>query len=192
MTLAVCAVTAALARNQTDTQTPPPASPDDQGHRAKYENAPVLGRASIEQAHVALLMAGLEEARQDGCRAHPRHRPIALCRVRHRSRGSLCSPNRRYWFRSDRTQDRQARQAELIRRLELRVAELERRLGMDGGNSSTPPSKEPLRAKARGKAARRSHGRGSSKGLPVGLPFLFPGRNVHHAGAYGPCSRTRP
>ena len=37
----------------------------------------------------------------------------------------------------------QARQAELIRRLELRVAELERRLGMDSSNSGAPTSKEP-------------------------------------------------
>jgi hypothetical protein len=40
----------------------------------------------------------------------------------------------------------QARQAEVIRRLELRVAELDRRLGMDSSNSSSPPSKEPLAA----------------------------------------------
>jgi transposase len=57
----------------------------------------------------------------------------------------------------------QARQAELIRRLELRIAELERRQGMDSGNSSTPPSKEPLAAKARQKAARRASLRERSK-----------------------------
>ena len=56
-----------------------------------------------------------------------------------------------------------ARQGELIRRLELQVAELERRLGMDSGNSSTPPSKEPLAAKARRKAARRASQRERSK-----------------------------
>jgi transposase len=63
-----------------------------------------------------------------------------------------------------------ARQGELIRRhaeltrvLELRVAELERRLGMDSGNSSTPPSKEPLGAKARRKAARQASLRERSK-----------------------------
>jgi transposase len=43
----------------------------------------------------------------------------------------------------------QARQAEVIRRLGLRVAELGRRLGMDSSNSSCPPSKEPLAAKRR-------------------------------------------
>jgi len=57
----------------------------------------------------------------------------------------------------------QARQAGVIRRLELRVAELERRVGMDSGNSSTPPSKEPLAAKARRKAAQRASLRERSK-----------------------------
>lgn len=57
----------------------------------------------------------------------------------------------------------QRRQAELIRRLELRIAELERRLGMDSGNSSTPPAKEQLAAKARRKAARRASQRERSK-----------------------------
>lgn len=41
----------------------------------------------------------------------------------------------------------QARQTEVVRRLELRVAELERRLGMGSSNSSTPPSKESLAAR---------------------------------------------
>lgn len=57
----------------------------------------------------------------------------------------------------------QGRQAELIRRLELRIAELERRLGMDSGNSSTPPTKEQPAAKARRKAARRASQRERSK-----------------------------
>jgi transposase len=43
---------------------------------------------------------------------------------------------------------------ELRRRLELRVAELERRLGMDSSNSGTPTSKEPIGAKERRKAER--------------------------------------
>lgn len=65
----------------------------------------------------------------------------------------------------------QARQAELIRRLELRVAELERRVRMDSGNSSTPPSKEPLGAKARLKAARRASLRErSAQRKPGGQP----------------------
>jgi transposase len=45
---------------------------------------------------------------------------------------------------------------ELRRRQELRIAELERRLGMDSGNSGTPPSKEPIGAKERRKAERKA------------------------------------
>lgn len=57
----------------------------------------------------------------------------------------------------------QARQAGVIRRLELRVAELERRAGMDSGNSSVPSSKDSLAAKARRKAAQRASQRERSK-----------------------------
>jgi len=65
----------------------------------------------------------------------------------------------------------QARQAEVIRRLELRVAELERRVRMDSGNSSLPPSKESLAARARQKAARRASLRErSSTRKPGGQP----------------------
>jgi hypothetical protein len=65
----------------------------------------------------------------------------------------------------------QARQAEVIRRLELRVAELERRVRMDSGNSSIPPSKESLAARARQQAARRASLRErSSKRKPGGQP----------------------
>ena len=42
------------------------------------------------------------------------------------------------------------------RRLELRVAELERRLGMDSTNSGTPASKEPIGARERRKAERKA------------------------------------
>ena len=42
------------------------------------------------------------------------------------------------------------------RRLELRLAELERRLGMDSSNSGTPSSKEPVGAKERRKAERKN------------------------------------
>lgn len=49
-----------------------------------------------------------------------------------------------------------AAEREAYRLLELRVAELERRLGMGSGNSSTPESKESLAAKARRKAARQA------------------------------------
>ena len=44
---------------------------------------------------------------------------------------------------------------ERYRRLELRVAELERRLGQDSTDSGTPPSKESIAAKERRKAGRR-------------------------------------
>jgi transposase len=65
----------------------------------------------------------------------------------------------------------QARQAEVIRRLELRVAELERQAGMDSGNSSVPPSKDSLAGKARQKAARRASQRErSGKRTPGGQP----------------------
>jgi len=42
------------------------------------------------------------------------------------------------------------------RRLELRVAELERRLGRDSSNSGTPTSKEPIEARKRRTAERRN------------------------------------
>ena len=44
---------------------------------------------------------------------------------------------------------------ERYRRLELRVAELERRLGQDSTDSGTPPSKESIAARERRKAGRR-------------------------------------
>jgi len=45
-------------------------------------------------------------------------------------------------------------QLERYRRLELRVAELERRLGSDSTTSGTPPSKDPIGARERRKAER--------------------------------------
>jgi len=48
-----------------------------------------------------------------------------------------------------------AAERELRRRMELRIAELERRLGMDSGNSGTPSSKEPIGARERRKAERK-------------------------------------
>jgi transposase len=45
---------------------------------------------------------------------------------------------------------------ELIRRLGLRLAELERRLGMDSGNSGTPSSKERIGAKEARRARQQS------------------------------------
>jgi transposase len=49
-----------------------------------------------------------------------------------------------------------ARQAELIRRLELRVAELERRMSMDSSDSGTPSSRERIGAKEARKARQQS------------------------------------
>jgi hypothetical protein len=91
----------------------------------------------------------------------------------------------------------QARQAELIRRLELRVAELERRVRMDSGNSSTPPSKEPLGAKARRKAARRASLRErSAQRKPGGQPGhegagLEPERDPDRTGQAEPPAECR-
>ncbi len=48
-----------------------------------------------------------------------------------------------------------AAERELRRRLELRIAELERRLGMDSSNSGTPSSKEQIGARERRKAERK-------------------------------------
>lgn len=48
-----------------------------------------------------------------------------------------------------------AAERELRLRLELRIAELERRLGMDSSNSGTPSSKEQIGAKERRKAERK-------------------------------------
>ena len=64
-----------------------------------------------------------------------------------------------------------ARQARLVRDLELRVAELERRVRMDSANSSVPPSKEDIGARARRKAALRASQRERSKDRkPGGQP----------------------
>lgn len=63
-----------------------------------------------------------------------------------------------------------ARQGALIRDLELRVADLERRARMDSGNSSVPPSKEDIAAKARRKALRASQRERSKDRKPGGQP----------------------
>jgi Family of unknown function (DUF6444) len=47
-------------------------------------------------------------------------------------------------------------QLERYRRLELRVTELERRLGPDSTTSGTPPSKDPIGARERRKAERKT------------------------------------
>jgi len=48
-----------------------------------------------------------------------------------------------------------AAERELRRRLELKVAELERRLGQDSTTSGTPPSKDPIAARERRKAEKK-------------------------------------
>lgn len=52
---------------------------------------------------------------------------------------------------------------EQFRRLELRVAELERRLGSDSTNSGIPPSKDPIGARERRKAGRKKDRQSSER-----------------------------
>ena len=52
---------------------------------------------------------------------------------------------------------------ELRRRLELRVAELERQLGTDSTNSGTPPSKDPIGARERRKSERKKERQASER-----------------------------
>ena len=59
---------------------------------------------------------------------------------------------------------------ELRRRLELRLAELERRLGMDSADSGTPSSKERIRAKEARKARQQSERERSQTGNGAGSP----------------------
>jgi transposase len=62
-------------------------------------------------------------------------------------------------------------QLERYRRLELRVAELERRLGSDSTTSGLPPSKDPIGARERRKAERQSSERERRKDRkPGGQP----------------------
>lgn len=71
-----------------------------------------------------------------------------------------------------------AGQGELMSRVELRIAEPERRLGMDSGNSSTPPSKEPVAARERRKVARRVSQRERSKDRKPGGQLGHPGSGL--------------
>jgi transposase len=65
------------------------------------------------------------------------------------------------------------------RRLELRLAELERRLGMDSSNSGTPSSKERIGAKAERKARRREESeRERSKDRKRGGQPGHPGKSL--------------
>ena len=54
-------------------------------------------------------------------------------------------------------------QLERYRRLELRVAELERRLGQDSTTSGTPPSKDPIGAREQRKAERKRERQSSER-----------------------------
>ena len=59
---------------------------------------------------------------------------------------------------------------ELRRRLELRLAELERRLGMDSTDSGTPSSKERIGAKEARKAGSSPSGSGARTANGAGSP----------------------
>ena len=98
---------------------------------------------------------------------------------------------------------------ELRRRLELRVAELERRLRMDSSDSGTPPSKEQIGARERRRAERRGRDAsererrkdrkpGGSPGIPVrdcpGIRIRMSGARLTRqpgAASAGPAWRRR-
>ena len=61
---------------------------------------------------------------------------------------------------------------ELRRRLELRLAELERRLGMDSSDSGTPSSKEPIGAKEARRARQQSERERREDRRPAGSPAI--------------------
>src|SRR6516164_1955042 len=65
---------------------------------------------------------------------------------------------------------------ELRRRLELRLAELERRLRMDSSDSGTPSSKEPIGAKsAAARSVRNLSGSGGRTAAVAGSPAIRAG-----------------
>src|SRR6476646_5100120 len=85
-------------------------------------------------------------------------------------------------------------QRERYRRLELRVAELERRLGSDSTTSGTPPSKDPIGASERRTAERKAgqsserdrradRSRGGQPGHPGAGAVAGPGPGRAGAGA---------
>jgi transposase len=69
-------------------------------------------------------------------------------------------------------------QLERYRRLELRVAELERRLGSDSTTSGLPPSKDPIGARERRKAERQSSERERRKDRKPGGQPGHPGAGL--------------
>jgi hypothetical protein len=69
-------------------------------------------------------------------------------------------------------------QLERYRRLELRVAELERQLGSDSANSGIPPSKDPIGARERRKAERQSSERDRRKDRKRGGQPGHPGAGL--------------
>jgi hypothetical protein len=86
----------------------------------------------------------------------------------------------RWWRpRTRRTRAELDAERELRRRLEPRLAELERRLGMDSTDSGTPSSKERIGAKA----ARRAHPGGDRVG--AARPFVPVLREGHVRGTAG-------
>ena len=65
---------------------------------------------------------------------------------------------------------------ELRRRLELKIAELERRLGSDSTTSGTPPSKDPIGAQSAarrgGRPASPRNGSGARTASAAGSPAI--------------------
>src|SRR3989440_11363478 len=84
------------------------------------------------------------------------------------------------------------------RRLELRLAEMERRLGMDSTDSGAPSSKERIGAKEARRAGGEGTGREGGKGRQRGGEPRAPGRGPQRGpgpggekerGPAGPCGR---
>ncbi|MDT3446983.1 transposase, partial [Pseudofrankia sp. BMG5.37] len=91
--------------------------------------------------------------------------------------GRLAATNERLRRVIEGMAERQEAERAERRRLELEVADLRRRVGMDSTNSSVPPSKEPIGAKEKRKAERR----GSSE--RVRSKERKPGGQPGHPGA---------
>jgi transposase len=81
---------------------------------------------------------------------------------------------------------------ELRRRLELRLAELERRLRMDSTDSGTPTSKEPIGARERRRAERQESERERRKDRRRGGQPGHPGRGLARDPDPGECKDADP